>query len=305
MNARSAIVTGAAQGIGKAEAERLVASGRTVILADIDAHLLAETVRGLGGSAHAVGIVGDISSSDTADELIAAATADGAVLDTVVNNAAALRTGMVFDINDDDWDTVMSVTLGGTFRLCRAAAQHWRENPAGGRKNLILTTSRAALLGNPGQTAYAAAKAGVVVMAQTLARELKPLDVQVNAIAPRAYTKMMRDGVGEFAASALEEWSPKHIGRFIEFLCSPASSGITGQIFVVHGPRVQLVRTFEVQDPVEFDFAADSPTDVETAVDRLFAADPRAIADFMVDDLPLADSTGPSPFAVSPTTSSF
>lgn len=304
MTARTAIVTGAAQGIGKAEAERLVASGRTVVLADIDADLLADTVKELGGPEHAVGIVGDISNPDTADELIAAATADGAVLDTVVNNAAALRTGMVFDITDNDWDTVVSVTLGGTFRLSRAAAQHWRDNPAGGRKNLILTTSRAALLGNPGQTAYAAAKAGVAVMAQTLARELKPFDVQVNAIAPRAYTKMMRDGVGEFAASALEEWSPKHIGRFIEFLCSPSSSGITGQIFVVHGPRVQLVRTFEVQDPVEFDFATGSQADIDASVDRIFAADPRAIADFMVDDLPLADRTGPSPFAVPPASAS-
>ncbi|MCB8913956.1 SDR family oxidoreductase [Rhodococcus rhodochrous] len=293
----TAIVTGAAQGIGRAEAERLVASGRRVVLADIDAPLLARTVDELGGPAHAIGVPGDISDPETSEALIAAATADGLVLDTVISNAAVLRTGMIFDHADADWDAVLSVTLSATFRLSRAAALHWRDNPSTERRNLVLTTSRAALLGNPGQTAYAAAKAGVAVMTHTLARELKPYGVQVNAIAPRAYTKMMRDGVGEFAESALAEWSPTHIGRFVEFLCSPEGSGISGQIFVVHGPRAQLVRTFEVCEPVEFDFGAGSAS-VKESVERLFARDPKGISDFMVDDLPLADSTTKSPFAV-------
>ncbi|GEM_PF-40347 len=298
----TAIVTGAAQGVGKAEAERLVASGRRVVLNDIDKLLLAETVIELGGPDHAIGVVGDISTAETVDALIAAATADGARLDTVVNNAAALRTGMIFDQTDADWDTVLSVTLTGTFRLSRAAARHWRDNPSDVRRNLILTTSRAALLGNPGQTAYAAAKAGVAVMTQTLARELKPINVQVNAISPRAYTKMMRDGVGAFAASALAEWSPDHVGRFAEFLCGPQASGITGQIFVVHGPRAQLVRSFEVREPVPFDFQAGSES-IAAGVSQLFAHDPPEISDFMVDDLPLADPTAQSPFAVAKTSS--
>ncbi|MBF4476678.1 SDR family oxidoreductase [Rhodococcus rhodochrous] len=293
----TAIVTGAAQGIGRAEAERLIASGRRVVLADIDAPLLAQTVDELGGPAHAIGVPGDISDPKISKELITAATADGSVLDTVINNAAVLRTGMVFDHTDTDWDTVLSVTLSATFQLSRAAALYWRDNPSTKRRNLVLTTSRAALLGNPGQTAYAAAKAGVAVMTHTLARELKPYGVQVNAIAPRAYTKMMRDGVGEFAASALAEWSPTHIGRFVEFLCSPDASGISGQIFVVHGPRAQLVRTFEICEPVEFDFGAGSES-VSEAVDRLFDREAKEISDFMVDDLPLADSTAKSPFAV-------
>ncbi|GGL40195.1 SDR family NAD(P)-dependent oxidoreductase [Nocardia jinanensis] len=296
---RTAIVTGAAQGIGAAEAKHLVATGRRVVLNDIDADLLARTAAALGGPDRAVPVAGDIAASETSESLIAAATSDGAELDTVVSNAAALCTGMIFDQSDRDWAGVVEVTLGGTFRLSRAAAIHWRDTPLprGGRRNLVLTSSRAALLANPGQTAYAAAKAGVTVMAQTLARELKPHGVQVNALAPRAYTKMMRDGVGEFAQSALEEWSPEHIGRFVAFLAGPQAAGISGQVFIVHGPRVRLVRTWQVGEPVEFDFAGEPP-DVGVAVDRLFGQEPRAIADFMVDDLPLADPSAVSPFAV-------
>ncbi|UPW08068.1 SDR family oxidoreductase [Gordonia terrae] len=295
---RTAIVTGAAQGIGEAEARALVAAGLEVILNDVDAEHLRATVDALGGPAHAIAVPGDIADPATVDALIDAATGPDSVLDTVVNNAAVLRTGMVFDIDDSDWDVVLGATLTGTFRLSRAAARHWRDHK-GGRRNLVLTTSRAAILANPGQTAYAAAKAGVAVMAQTLARELRPYGVQVNAIAPRAYTRMMRDGVGEFTAAAQEEWSPDHIGRFVAFLTTPEADGITGQVFVVHGPRAQLVRTWQVLEPVEFRF--DEPAGVGGSVAKLFAEDERTIADFMVDDLPLADPTAPNPFAVNRT----
>lgn len=294
---RTAIVTGAAQGIGRAEAECLIAGGRTVVLNDIDANLLERTVDELGGPGQAIGIPGDIASSQTCEAMIAAATAGGGELDTVVANAAVLRNGMIFDQSDQDWKVVLDTTLTGTFRLARAAALHWRDNGSEERRNLVLTTSRAALLANPGQTAYAAAKAGVAVMAQTLARELKPYNVQVNALAPRAYTQMMRDGVGEFSASALEEWSPRHIGRFVALLSTPAADGISGQVFIVHGPRVQLVRTWQACEPVTFDYDAGSAA-VTAGVDELFAHDERRIADFMVDDLPLADPTAESPFAV-------
>ncbi|WP_353108094.1 SDR family oxidoreductase [Gordonia sp. (in: high G+C Gram-positive bacteria)] len=295
---RTAIVTGAAQGIGEAEARALVAAGFMVILNDVDVDGLNATVNDLGGPDHAVGVPGDIADAETVDALIDAATGPDSVLDTVVNNAAVLRTGMVFDIDDSDWNSVLAATLTGTFRLCRAAARHWRDDGEG-RKNLVLTTSRAAILANPGQTAYAAAKAGVAVMAQTLARELRPYGVQVNAIAPRAYTRMMRDGVGEFTAAAQEEWSPDHIGRFVAFLTTPEADGITGQVFVVHGPRAQLVRTWQVLEPVAFTF--DDPTSVGASVTELFAVDERGIADFMVDDLPLADPKTPNPFAVNRT----
>jgi len=297
----SAIVTGAAQGIGAAEAERLVASGVHVVLNDIDADLLAQTVARLGGPDRAQGVVGDIAQPETARALVAAATADGRFLESVVNNAAVLRTGMVYDLVDADWDDVIAATLKGTFLLSREAARYWRrraqETGEARRANLVLTTSRAAVLANPGQTSYAAAKAGVAVMAQTLARELRAYGVRCNAIAPRAYTKMMRDGVGDFDPAALEEWSPAYVGRFVEFLCGPHGADITGQLFVVHGWHVSLVRTWAVSEAVDVDWTAGHDA-VAATVDTLFAGDPKAIPPFQVDDLPLAKPDSVSPFQV-------
>ncbi|MDN5913552.1 MAG: SDR family oxidoreductase [Pseudonocardia sp.] len=298
---RAAIVTGAAQGIGRAEAERLAGSGAFVVLNDVDSDLLRETVAALGGPGVAAGVAGDVSRPETARELVAAATADGRYLDSVVANAAVLRTGMIYDLDDADWSDVVSATLGGTFWLAREAARYWRDRERGGadarRATLVLTTSRAAILANPGQSSYAAAKAGVAVMAQTLARELRAYGVRVNAIAPRAYTKMMRDGVGDFDPAALEEWSPTHVGRFVEFLCSEHAGDITGQLFVVHGWHVSLVRTFAVSDAVDLDWAAGHEA-AAARIDGLFGEDPKEIAAFQVDDLPLARPDAPSPFSV-------
>ena len=301
MTDRAAIVTGAAQGIGRAEAERLVAAGAFVVLNDVDAELLDKTVAELGGPEVALAVPGDAAATDTAAALVAAATANGRFLESVVANAAVLRTGMVWDLDDADFDDVVSVTLGGTFRLAREAARYWRDRVRGGEDprpaSLVLTTSRAAVLANPGQTSYAAAKAGVAVMAQTLARELRAFDVRVNAIAPRAYTKMMRDGVGDFDPAALEEWSPAYVGRFVEFLCGPQSRDITGQLFVVHGWHVSLVRTWQVSDAVDVDWSAGHEA-AATRIDGLFGGDPKEIPAFQVDDLPLARPDSPSPFTV-------
>ncbi|WP_181779943.1 SDR family NAD(P)-dependent oxidoreductase [Pseudonocardia pini] len=297
----AAVVTGAAQGIGRAEAERLVAAGLHVVLNDVDAELLEKTVAELGGPTVARAVPGDAARPETARQLVAAATEDGRFLECVVANAAVLRTGMIWDLDDADLADVVSVTLGGTFWLAREAARYWRDRVRGGAEvrpaALVLTTSRAAVLANPGQTTYAAAKAGVAVMAQTLARELRAFGVRVNAIAPRAYTKMMRDGVGDFDPAALEEWSPAHVGRFVAFLCGPAAGDLTGQLFVVHGWHISVVRTWEVSEAVDVDWSA-GEQDVATRVRGLFGDTPTAIPDFQVDDLPLAQPGSPSPFAV-------
>jgi 3-oxoacyl-[acyl-carrier protein] reductase len=297
----AAIVTGAAQGIGAAEAEQLLASGRTVVLNDIDADLLEKTAKRLGGPEAAIAVPGDISRTETAKALVAEATHDGRRLDTVINNAGMIRNAMIYDVSDEDFDQVVAVNLRGTYMLSREAARYWREQAktsgAPRRSTLVNTTSRAAILANPGQTNYGAPKAGIAVMTQILARELRPYGVRCNVIAPRAYTRMMWEGVGTFKESALEQWSPDHVGRFAAFLCGPGGDGITGQIFVVHGPRVSLVRTWAVSDPVDVDYGHGDDAILQR-LGNLFAGDPMEIPAFEVDDLPLADPHAHSPFRV-------
>ena len=296
----SAIVTGAAQGIGACEAEELVASGRFVVLNDIDERLLAETAERIGGADAALPVPGDIARTETAEALVEAATTGDRRLDVVVNNAGTIANGMIVDVTDDEFDRVVAVNLRGAFMLSREAARYWRDlaesTGRAHRATLVSTTSRAALLANPGQTNYGAPKAGIAVMMQILAHELRAYGVRCNAIAPRAYTKMMRDGVGEFLESALEEWSPRHVGRFVEFLCGPGGDGITGQIFIVHGRRVNLVRTWNVSEQVEVDYSGSESA--KRSMQDLFAGDPMEIAPFQVDDLPLADPPERSPFQV-------
>jgi NAD(P)-dependent dehydrogenase (short-subunit alcohol dehydrogenase family) len=306
---KAAIVTGAAGGIGTAEAAALIADGYVVVMNDINADLLAETARAIGTEESTILVPGDISLAATASELVSAATADGRRLTAVVNNAARLANGRIYELTEDDWDSVLAPTLRGTFMLSRAAAIHWRDlaistgHPTDG--TIINTISRAAIYGPPGQTNYAAAKAGVAVITQILARELAAFGVRCNAIAPRAYTPMMRDGLGaKFREDSLEEWSPAHIARFVRFLCGPGAVDFTGQVFIVHGPHVWLARSWTVtEEAAELDYSAGDNA-VSVAVKELFGDDPTTIRPYLKDVFPLEDPAAASPFDVDEITTS-
>lgn len=290
----AAIVTGGAGAIGTAEAELLIAAGHHVVLNDVDADRLAQTVLTLGGAAVATAVAGDIADATTAEELVRVAT-DGRRLAVVVNNAGITTDGMVFNLTDEAWDAVIAVNLRGTFLLTRAAARHWRAESKrrGGPVDgvLVNTTSRAALLANPGQTNYAAAKAGIAVMTQIVARELRAYGVRANAIAPRAFTPMMQAAFGDFREEELEAWSPRHIARFVGHLASEAGRGISGQVFVVRGTEVSLVAPWDVLPSVDVDFDA-QPSRVEQAMAQVFAGRDTEIAAFQIgEDLPRAGAT--------------
>lgn len=290
----AAIVTGGAGAIGTAEAERLIAAGHHVVLNDLDGHRLAQTVEALGGPAVATAVAANIADAATAEELIRVAT-DGRRLAVVVNNAGITTDGMVFNLSDEAWDAVIAVNLRGTFLLTREAARHWRAESKrrGGPVNgvLVNTTSRAALLANPGQTNYAAAKAGVAVLTQIVARELRAYGVRANAVAPRAFTPMMQAAFGDFREEELEAWSPRHIARFVGHLASDAGREISGQVFVVRGTEVSLVAPWDVLPPVDVDFDA-APSRVDEAMARVFAGRDTEIPSFQIgDDLPQTGST--------------
>ena len=266
-----AVVTGAAAGLGRAEAIGLARAGATIVVNDIAGALdksdVIDEIASAGSKA--VAVAGDISERSTADELVE--TADGlGGLSIVVNNAGITRDRMLFNMSDEDWDAVIAVHLRGHFLLTRNAATYWRakakESGANGNVygRIINTSSEAGLAGPVGQANYGAAKAGITALTLSAARALERYGVRANAIAPRARTAMTADVFGdspELVEGQIDPLSPDHVVNLVRFLASPASQDVNGQLFIVYGPTVTLVAA----PTAEKQFTADS--DAWTAAD--------------------------------------
>ncbi|NBH04000.1 3-oxoacyl-ACP reductase [Amycolatopsis sp. SID8362] len=266
LTGRTAIVTGAAAGLGRAEALALAAGGATVVVNDIgEPKDVVEEIEAAGGKA--VAVAGDVGERATADALTQAALDLGG-LDIVVNNAGVLRDKMLFSMSDDDWDTVLRVHLRGHFLLSRNAAKHWRERskadgkPVYGR--LVNTASEAFLIGSPGQPNYAAAKAGITALTMSAARGLAKYGVRANAICPRARTAMTEGVFGAAPAEGADPLSVEHVAPFVAYLASPAAEHVNGQVFVVHGGTVSLVEAPRIERRWRLD-------ELETSVSAFFA----------------------------------
>ena len=244
-----AVVTGAAAGLGRAEAIGLARAGATVVVNDIAGALdksdVIDEITAAGSKA--VAVAGDISERSTADDLVE--TADGlGGLSIVVNNAGITRDRMLFNMTDEDWDTVIAVHMRGHFLLTRNAATYWRAkakaNDGSVFGRIINTSSEAGLVGPPGQANYGAAKSGITALTLSAARVLERYGVRANAIAPRARTAMTADVFGEspeLTEGQIDPLSPEHVVNLVRFLASPASEGVNGQLFIVYGPTVTLV----------------------------------------------------------------
>jgi 3-oxoacyl-[acyl-carrier protein] reductase len=248
LSERVAIITGAARGIGAAEAVRLAQDGAKIAIFDVSADHLSETVWRIeeaGGEALAV--VCDVTNSGRVKESMAHVVDHFGRIDILVNNAGVLRDNLLFRMSDDDWDTVIDIHLKGSF-ICTREAQIYMVKQRYGK---IVMTSSIGALGNRGQSNYSAAKAGLQGMARTMALELGRYNINVNVVAPGwIVTDMLRQMAERLDTSvdALEEdiakgiplrrlGQPEDIANAVAFLVSEEASYISGQtIYVAGGP---------------------------------------------------------------------
>ncbi|MFR9803713.1 3-oxoacyl-ACP reductase FabG [Pseudonocardia sp. RS010] len=232
--ARTIVVTGAARGVGRAIAERFREAGGEVFCVDADADAVTETAKEIG----ATGVAADISDTAQVEELYERVVTETGRVDVVVNNAGILRDGMLWKLTDDEWEAVLAVHAGGTFRMTRAAVPHFRRQ-GGGR--IINVTSYSGLRGNLGQANYAAAKAGIIGFTKTAAKELARFGVTVNAISPNAETRMI-DSIPPERRRDIEEaiplrrfGAPSEMAAAVAFLASDEAAYITGVVLPVDG----------------------------------------------------------------------
>jgi len=279
LSGRVAVVTGAAAGLGRAEAIGLARSGATVVVNDMAAALDKSDVFDeiVAAGSKAVAVEGDISQRGTADELVATAEGLGG-LHIVVNNAGITRDKMLFNMSDEDWDAVIAVHLRGHFLLTRNAATYWRAKAKEGDGSvygrIINTSSEAGLTGPVGQANYGAAKAGIIQLTLTAARALERYGVRANAIAPRARTAMTADVFGEapeLVEGQTDSLSPEHVVSLVRFLASPASDGVSGQVFIVYGPTVTLLAAPTAEQQFTANGDAWVPEDLSSTLRKFFA----------------------------------
>jgi len=269
---RIAIVTGAGRGIGREHALSLAAHGAKVVVNDLGgsidgtggdlspAQQVVEEIKGMGGEAVANG--DSVSSWEGAQRLINTAVETFGDLHAVVNNAGILRDRMLTNMTEEEWDAVINVHLKGTFAPSRWAAAYWREQAKAGKPvdgRIINTTSVSGIYGNPGQTNYGAAKAGIASFTNIAALELARYGVTVNAVAPVALTRMT-EGLGPAPETDEEREmrSPRWIAPIVTWLASAESKDVTGRVFEASGNVLAIAegwvrgpRHAPVEDPSE------------------------------------------------------
>jgi 3-oxoacyl-[acyl-carrier protein] reductase len=241
LDGRTALVTGASGGIGDAIARQLHAQGATVVVAGRRREALDALAGALGERVRVA--VAELADVGAAEQLIAAADAEGG-LDVLVNNAGLTRDNLALRMNDQDWQTVLDVNLSAGFRLIRGALRGMMRRRWG---RIVNVTSVVALTGNPGQANYAAAKAGMIGMAKSLAAEVASRGITVNCVAPGLIETPMTEALSEEQRARILERVP--IGRLggaaevaaaVGYLVSDEAAYVTGQTLHVNGGMAMI-----------------------------------------------------------------
>jgi len=270
LDGRVAVITGAGRGIGREHALLFAAEGARVVVNDLGgavdgsgddrtpAEQVVDEIRAAGGEALAN--ADDVATGEGAKGLVEAAVEAFGDLHVLVNNAGILRDRMLVNMSEEDWDSVIHVHLRGHFLPTRCAAAYWREQAKSGREvhaAVVNTSSTSGLLGNPGQTNYGTAKAGVAAFTVIAAQELGRYGVRVNAIAPAARTRMTEQtpGLGDIVkapndAAVFDIWNPANISPLVAYLAT-AECPFTGKVLFVQGGQVRVFQPWTMTETLE------------------------------------------------------
>ena len=238
---RVAVVTGSGRGIGRAISLKLAEVGATVVVIDIGetspVDSLAEEIRAMGGQSLAV--LADVSQAQDVARLVETIVSTFGKVDILVNNAGISRDQLIIRMSDEDWDKVLSVNLRSVFLCARAVLRHMIKQRWG---RIISIASIVGLVGNPGQANYASAKAGIIGLTRTIAKEVASRGITANAIAPGFIDTEMTQWLEEDWKQQLKKQipvgyfgSPRDVAEAVAFLASEEARYITGQVLSVDG----------------------------------------------------------------------
>ena len=239
LRGKTAVVTGAARGIGKVTAVTLAEAGANCVLLDVmeDVKVSAEEVAGLG--VRSEGIVADVTNAEQITSLMKRINADFGSVDILVNNAGITRDNLLLRMTDEEWDGVLAVNLRGAFVCTRAAARYMVKQKSG---RIINISSVVGIIGNAGQCNYAASKAGLIGLTKSAARELGGRNITVNAIAPGYVKTQMTENLPERARESLVAMiplkrlsEPQDIANAVLFLAGEGANYVTGHVLQVDG----------------------------------------------------------------------
>lgn len=244
LQGKVALVTGASRGIGRAIALELARQGAKVAVnyagSEAKANEVVEEIKNMGGEAFA--IQADVSNAKAVDQMVKAVLERFERIDILVNNAGITRDNLLMRMKEEEWDDVMNINLKGVFNCTKAVTRPMMKQRYG---RIVNIASIVGVSGNPGQANYVAAKAGVIGLTKTAARELASRNITVNAVAPGFITTDMTDRLSEeLKAEMLKQiplarfGEPEDVAKVVSFLVSDAASYMTGQTLHVDGGMV-------------------------------------------------------------------
>jgi 3-oxoacyl-[acyl-carrier protein] reductase len=244
LQGKVALVTGASRGIGRAIALELARQGAKVAVnyagSEAKANEVVEEIKNMGGEAFA--IQADVSNAEAVDQMVKAVLERFERIDILVNNAGITRDNLLMRMKEEEWDDVININLKGVFNCTKAVTRPMMKQRYG---RIVNIASIVGVSGNPGQANYVAAKAGVIGLTKTAARELASRNITVNAVAPGFITTDMTDRLSEELKEEMLKQiplarfgEPEDIAKVVSFLVSDAASYVTGQTLHVDGGMV-------------------------------------------------------------------